>query len=265
MVTTTLQLTAGAYLLASVLAAMGFALESARWARVGVAALIVAVLLHGYSFSILHRADPTPPLTDLAMALSFTAWVSAAALLLFLRRFRLSRLVVWVGSLAFLAVFNAALRLPGLVPAPIAEPAGSLPHAHVLLASAGLALLALAGMAGGLFLIEHRRLKRKAVVASSGLRPSLEALDRVNALALAVGFPLLTLGVVTGAMWVQSRTGSPWAGSPHEIGSFIYWLLYGVLLVLRFGADQGARRCATNAIGGLAVATCAVIGLELFA
>ena len=46
--------------------------------------------------------------------------------------------------------------------APVVDPAGgSWEHAHVLLASAGLAMLGIAGLAGAFFLMEHRRLKSK--------------------------------------------------------------------------------------------------------
>ena len=50
----------------------------------------------------------------------------------------------------------------------------------VLLGSAGIALLSLSGLAGMIFLAEHRRLKAKRPVARRFPLPSLEALDRVN-------------------------------------------------------------------------------------
>lgn len=262
MVIEILQFTAGAYLVASLLSGAGLALGHASLVRAAVAVLAGAAGLHAVGFSLLHTADPIPPLTNLPMALSFTAWVGTLAFLGLLLRFRLAGLVALVAPLAFLSVFVATIQLPHVAPA-IAAPAGSLPHAHVLLASAGLALLGLAGMAGGLFLLEHRRLKRKQSVARKGVWPSLEALDRVNAFTLGVGFPLLTLGVVTGGLWVQSIHGVPWTGSAHEIGSVVYWALYGVLVALRFGFGQGARRCAANAILGSLFASVAVVGLEI--
>lgn len=262
MVDLVFQLTAAAYLLAGVLAGGSLALSNKALARASVVALGAGALLHGYGFSILHTADPTPPLTDAPTALSFMAWVGTVAFLALLARFRLRGLIVMVGPLAFLTVFYVSHREPQIAAAEIG--AGSLPHAHVLLASAGLALLGLAGMAGGLYLTEHRRLKRKRTLIDFTLWPSLEALDRVNALTLAIGFPLLTLGVVTGAMWVQSMHGRPFTGASHETWSLVAWAIYGVLVALRFGVGQGAWRCAANAMGGFAFAGVAIIGLELF-
>ena len=88
---------------------------------------------------------------------------------------------------------------------------------------AGLAALGLSGLAGVLFLAEHRRLKRKRRIDLRFALPSLEALDRVNRLSLAVGFPLLTLGVVTGMLWVDAVQGSLWSGTHHQAWSVIAW------------------------------------------
>ena len=114
-----------------------------------------------------------------------------------------------------------------------------------------------------LFLAEHRRLKSKRPLDRQMPLPSLEALDRVNAAALALGFPLLTLGVVTGAIWVQSVAGSPWRGSAHELWTLLAWLVYAVLAAVRFGAHQGSRQAAVSAVGGFAFILFAVIGVGL--
>jgi ABC-type uncharacterized transport system permease subunit len=257
-----LQITALAYLVAGVTAAAGLALARRSLLRAGVFVLIGAAGLHGLSFSLLHTADPTPPLTDPASAMSLMAWIGTVSFLLLLLRFRVVGLVALVAPIAFVSVFYAVLRLPH---ASVAETgAGSVPHAHVLLASAGLALLGLAGLAGALFLAEHRRLKRKRPLAARSAFPSLEALDRVNALALAVGFPMLTLGVVTGALWVQQLHGSPWSGTAHETWCLLAWAIYAVVVALRFGAGLPARRCALSAAVGFLFAGFAVIGVELF-
>lgn len=257
------QLTAATYLVACLLAGAGLALGSARATRGAVLTLLAGALLHGGALSLLHRADPPPPLTDPASAASFMAWIGTLAYLLLLRRARVSGLAVLVAPMAFLGVFFAALRLPAAGPATTVG-SGSVPHAHVLLASAGFALLGLAGLAGALFLAEHRRLKRHRAFPGSSL-PSLESLDRVGALALAIGFPLLSLGVVTGAMWVYSAHGEATTGSAHEIGALLAWCVYAALALQRFAARQGARRCAVSSLAGFALLSAVVLGVELLA
>jgi ABC-type uncharacterized transport system permease subunit len=133
----------------------------------------------------------------------------------------------------------------------------------VLLASTGLALLGVACVAGLLFLLIDRSLKRHKRMRRHW--PSLEALDRVNRVALAVGFLLLTLGVATGMLWVESESGRPWTGAPHETWSVLAWAIYGALVAVRFGAHQRGRGAALSAIAAFAFLFFAVIGVSLLA
>jgi len=257
-----LQWAAAIYLIACLVAATGLVLRSRRLARAAVWLLAAGALLHGLSFPLLHAQGEAPPLTSLAAAISFMAWVGTLCFLALLLRVRVAGLVVLVAPTAFLGVFLAALRLPAVGPATFAG-TGSWPHAHVLLASAGLALLGLAGISSLVFLIEHRRLKAKASVRRPFALPSLEALDRVNATALAAGFTLLTLGVVTGMLWMQAESGGVFGGSAHETWSLIAWAVYAVLAAVRFGGRQGARQAAAGAVFAFGFLFFAVIGVEL--
>ena len=96
--------------------------------------------------------------------------------------------------------------------------------------------------------------------ATSGPMPSLEALDRVNRVTLAVGFPLITLGVLTGALWLDARLGSYFTGTLHETWMLIGWTIYLGLVVLRFGGRQGGRQAAASAVAGFAFLVVAVVG-----
>ncbi len=253
------QLAAAIYLIAGLAAGLGLALPAPRLGRAAVLLLAAGALVHGACFAALHRADLPPPLTNLPAAMSFTAWVGALFFLLLLLRAKLAGLVVLVAPLTFLAVFFAALRLPAAGPATLSG-SGSWPHAHVLLASGGLSLL---GLAGVLFLIEHRRLKAKQQITRRLPLPTLEALDRVNVAALALGFPLLTLGVLTGVMWLSTESGKLWTATPHETWSALAWAVYAVLVTARFGSHQGARQAAVSAVGGFTFLFFAVVGVEI--
>jgi ABC-type transport system involved in cytochrome c biogenesis permease subunit len=261
------QLAAAIYLLASVVAALGMAVPSPRVARTAVVLLTLGVVVHGSTFAVLHGAPSAPPLTELPGAVSFMAWAGTFFFLLLvaLRRVRVVRLIVLVAPLSFLGVFFAALRLPSSPPvAEAAEVAsGAWPHAHVLLASAGLALGGIAALAGLLFLAEHHRLKTRRPLPVRLNLPSLEALDRSGAVALAVGFPLLTLGVITGMIWVQTESGRLWTATAHETWNLVAWVVYAVLVAVRFAWHQGGRNAAAFAVGGFAFLFFAVIGVGL--
>jgi ABC-type transport system involved in cytochrome c biogenesis permease subunit len=256
-------LTAGLYLLASAAAGAGFTLARPALLRVAVGALAAGAIAHGASFSLLHTQIPTPPLTHLPSALSFMSWVGTVAFLLLAWRARLTGLVALVAPLSCLGVAAAVFSNPATVDPGAAE-AGSIPHAHVLLASAGLGLLGLAGLAGLSFLVEHRRLKRKRPFHGGTSWPSLEALDRAGAFAVAAGFPLLTLGVLAGALWQHADTGTYFSGSPHETFCLLAWAVYGALATVRL-ARQPAARCALSSLAGFALLWIAVLGVEWIA
>ena len=256
------QWTAALYLVACLVAWLGLGLR-ARWLeRAAVGVLAAGALVHLAAFSQLHNLNPPPPLTDLPAAVSFMACAGVFFFLALMLWLRLAGLAALVAPLAFLSTFFAATQLPD---APVASfgGSGSLPHLHVLLAGTGLAFLGVSGLAGSLFLLEHHRLKTKQPVRLP--LPSLEALDRVNRVSLLAGFPLLTLGVVTGMMWVENVQGSLWSGTQHQTFSAIAWAVYAVLVTLRFGSSQGARQAAASAVGGFALLFFAVIGVEMLA
>ena len=256
------QLAAALYLAAGV--AGGVALSAPRGAarRAALGLLLAGAVVHLVSFAFLHRAEPTPQLTDLPAATSLMACLAMLSYQAFTRRARWDSLVAAVAPVGFLGAFVGALRLPHAA-GQDAFGSGSWPHAHVLLASAGLGLLAVAGVAGVAFLREAWRLKHKRTGPTA--LPSLEALDRVNLMALTVGFPLLTLGVVTGMLWLESTQGRPWSGSAHEIWSTLAWAIYGVLILARFAAHQSARSAAVSAVGGFTFLLFAVIGVGIAA
>jgi ABC-type transport system involved in cytochrome c biogenesis permease subunit len=257
-----LQLAAALYLASGLAGAVSLSIAGVRTGRVALVLMGTAALTHAASFLALHAVDPVPRLTDLPQALSFVALVGAIAFGIFARRGRLAGLTVLLGPLAFLAAFFAALHAPD---PGVDVMGGAWPHAHVLLAGSGLALLAVAAVAGGFYLVENRRLKRKQIQASPRSLPSLEALDRINVVTLAVGFPLLTLGVLTGMMWVQGARGSFFTGSAHEAWNGVAWLIYAALVVARFGAHQGARDAAASALAGFAFLLFAVLGVGILA
>ncbi len=257
------QAAAAIYLAAGLLALLGLVLPAPRLTRAGVWGVGLGALIQGVAFATLHRLDPVPQLSDLPYAISFMAWIAVISLLVLMWRLRLAGLTAAVGPIAFLSVFLPSLgvspsQADGLLPF-----SGTVPHAHVLLSSAGLGLLGISGLAGVFYLIEHRRLKKKRLVARRMSLPSLEALDRVNVASLAVGFPLLTLGLITGSAWVYAVHGQLWLGSPHATWTLVGWAIYAGMALTRFMGGQGARHAAASAVGGFAFLLFAVVGVGI--
>ena len=257
------QAAAAIYLAAGIAALLGLVLPSPRLTRGAVWVLGLGAVVQGAAFATLHELQPVPQLTDLPYAISFMAWIAVISLLILMWRLRLAELTAAVGPLAFLAAFMPSL---GILAGPEGSGlpvSGTVPHAHVLLSSAGLGLLGISGLAGIFYLLEHRRLKRKRLGGGGVRLPSLEALDRVNVSALVVGFPLLSLGLITGSVWLYGASGQLWVWSPHAIWTLVGWGIYAGMSLARFAGHQGARQAAAAAVGGFAFLLFAVIGVEV--
>jgi ABC-type uncharacterized transport system permease subunit len=142
--------------------------------------------------------------------------------------------------------------------------AGRLPPSfialHVFAILCGAALFLLACAAAVLYLVQERRLKRKTAVLTSGL-PALDTLDRTAHRALLGGFPLLTLGVVTGTIHaLQLHEGSAVAWVRTLFG-YAAWLVLGGVLLLRLVAGWRGRRSAYGTLVGFA---CALVVLLVY-
>lgn len=255
------QAAAAFYLLATLGTTLGLALPNARLARFAVWTLAAAALLHAAAFAGLHTLDPPPSLTTRPAAVSLMAWLAVAFALVLLRRGRLEGLAGLVAPFAFIGTLYASSAIGGI--GPLADGAsGSLPHLHVILASAALAMLGVAGVAGVLFLAEARQLKAKRPVAGRRPLPSLEALDRVNLMALALGFPLMTFGMLAGMLWSQGLSGRVWDSSLHATWTGLGWVIFGALVVARFVLGWRGRYIAACTTAGFVFLFFAVVGVE---
>jgi ABC-type uncharacterized transport system permease subunit len=253
------QLAAAIYLAAGIGALVGVVLPSPKMSRGSAWGLGIGALVQTVAFATLHRVE-SPPITSLPIVLASSAWMTVLFAMLLTWKVRLPGLAAVVGPLAFLSVFVASLGWQhGGDPTPVE--AGTWPHVHVLLASGGLALLGIAGLAGLVYLLEHRRLKAKPPVALRIPLPSLEALDRVNVVTTAVGFALLTLGIMTGMAWLKETLGAAWTGTTHEAWMMISWIIYAGLVGVRFAGRQGGRQAAASALAGFAFLLFGVIGV----
>ncbi|MDK2970493.1 MAG: hypothetical protein PWP23_248 [Candidatus Sumerlaeota bacterium] len=84
--------------------------------------------------------------------------------------------------------------------------------------------------------------------------PSLRSMDTFNFRIVGVGFPLLTLGIIFGAVWAATAWGRPWGFDPKETWSAITWLIYAIYLHVRYLAGWSGRRAAiVSFIGFLGV------------
>jgi cytochrome c-type biogenesis protein CcsB len=84
--------------------------------------------------------------------------------------------------------------------------------------------------------------------------PNQDVLDDVTYRMIAIGWPLLTGGIITGAVWANSAWGTYWGWDPKETWSLITWFIYAIYLHSRYVRGwKGTQMAVISAVGFLAV------------
>ena len=89
-----------------------------------------------------------------------------------------------------------------------------------------------------------------------------EELDTLSYRAILVGFVLLTLGLITGAIWANEAWGTWWSWDPKETWAFISWLFYAAYLHMRISKGWQGRKPAFLATAGLFVVLICYVGVN---
>jgi len=124
---------------------------------------------------------------------------------------------------------------------------------HVLVNLIGIGLFILAGASATLYLVQERRLKKKRL-AKIGALPPLDTLDRAVHRFLVLGFPLLTVGVVSGTFWAYQLESGSFDEVMRIVLGYTTWLLIGAVLLLRTAAGWRGKRSAYGTLLGLGFA-----------
>lgn len=96
--------------------------------------------------------------------------------------------------------------------------------------------------------------------SKDGANPRL--FDRMAYRAAFIAFCLLTLGIISGALWGDRVAGQLWFWDPKETWSFITWLVFMAYLHARYTLDWRGRRAAVMAILGFAAVIFTYVGVD---
>jgi len=224
--------------------------EALRGAR-GV--LACGWLLHTGALLAGLKVLKAPPVANFYGAASFLAWtVVGAYFFLSYRGPKVYTLGSFLSPLILLLMIVAWRAPTALWPLPPSLKSFWFPI-HALISLTSYAFFLIAAVAAVMYLLQERQVKRKRLGGLFRRLPPLESLDRVNEKCLKYGFPLLTAGIVTGALWAEEAWGSFWSWDPKETWSLILWLIYAALLHERFIVGWRGRRAAYMALLGFAV------------
>jgi len=88
-------------------------------------------------------------------------------------------------------------------------------------------------------------------------------LDNISYRIIGLGFPLLTIGIIAGAVWANEAWGSYWSWDPKETWAFITWLVFAAYLHARITKGWQGRKPAILAATGFVVVWVCYLGVNL--
>jgi ABC-type transport system involved in cytochrome c biogenesis permease subunit len=75
----------------------------------------------------------------------------------------------------------------------------------------------------------------------------LKTLDACNLVMLQLAFWILGIGIITGALWADVSWGRPWGWDPKETFALVTWIVYLIIIHVRF-VTAGQNRALTTGI-----------------
>jgi len=221
---------------------IGFLANTAGWAIRWVESYQMG---HGYI-----------PLSNMYEALVSLSWCTVLMLLVIERKYKTDTLGVFVFPIVSIAMAYASLspnvqqEIQPLIPA---LQSNWLTY-HVLTCFLGYAAFAVSCGSSIAFLIKNRK-GSDSSAKEPGLLPTIDLLDEIIYKSNAVGFMLLGVGIITGAVWANYAWGSYWSWDPKETWSLITWFIYAIFLHARITRGWRGNKTAILSIIGF----CAVI------
>jgi len=220
----------------------------ATWTTtVTVAIATIGVVLRVYELSRASEMFMPLPVSNTYETFAFFSWVIPLAYLFFEWRYKFKALGVFVTGLAFILIaFASSPIIPKEVRPLVPALQSYWLTFHVLLTLVGEGFFAVAVAASLLFLWQRRR-------GSPSF--NLKKLDDISYKAIAIGFPLFTIGaLIFGAIWAQRAWGRFWGWDPKETWSLITWLFYALYLHVRINWGWKDAKAAWLAVIGFAAA-----------
>lgn len=245
---------------------------------ISLISLTVALICRGIALQFF-------PLTNLYESLVMLAWAIIASYLFLEWKFKIHSLG-WIVSGFLLAVFLYATWLPEsqkqiapLIPA--LQSYWRVIHIPPLLMS--YALFLIAAFSSAAYLLEvnlfsktrknitseqitTKEIKEGITISSYVNEPSERALffHDVAYRCVTFGFPLLTIGIINGALWANHAWGALWQWDPKETMALVTWFIYAAYLHFKLHTNASGKILASIALVGIVMVYLTYLGVNQF-
>jgi len=233
----------------------------AQQAKVGTWLLWAAAAAHLAFFVADYATAGRIPVGTIHQLLSLASLLIIVAYLLALRRYRLAVVGGFITPVTLLFFMGAALgQSVAHVPPDVRS---ALLPLHIGVNVLGIVAFALAFAVALAYVIQERLLRSKRIGGLFQRLPSLDVLDSLSFRLVTIGFPLLTVGIVTGTIWaVRLEPDAPGITTGQGF-AVVAWLVFAAVLLLRVAAGWRGRRAAIGTMLGFVCAMAVLVGYML--
>lgn len=261
MTATLFLITSALYLLASTAFALLLFAGREKSGSIAIALLAGAGIAH-IGFLVADIGTHTSGFSlSIQETLALASLLFVVGYLLSLIRYRVLVLGAFITPLTLLFFWGASLvKSVGEVPSSVRS---VILPIHIGVNVLGLVAFALAFVTSVAYMIQERQLRQRKLGGVTQRLPSLDVLDSFSLRLVTIGFPLLTVGIITGALWSSRLANGTIAISPAQTFGVLAWVFFGGVLLLRLAAGWRGRRAAIGTMLGFACALFVVLGYAL--
>jgi len=236
------------YFLGAVTHLLGVVAGKAGLCRAGWLLTVAGFVCHTVDLAALLAIEGGMAFLSGEFYFSLLAWSLLLICLFLWWRLRLGLLGLIASPLALFLFLSSQAVTAARMPLPKAL-GGLFFGLHIGALFLAISLLAMACGAGVAYLYLERKIKTKEKLGGfAKALPALSTCDTVNRWAVAAGFPLYTLGLLSGFVWAKLTWNRIFSYDPKEITAICIWMLFAFLFHQRLMLGWQGRKPARMAI-----------------
>jgi len=248
------------YAVAMVVYGWHFARRNPRVGRAATTVLIFGALAHTFVIGMQTMEFGHMPVAGATSAISTFVWLLVLSYLHL--ELTTDERAMGVFILPLVVALQTIPAMKSSVEASSEVLKGPLFGVHVSSLLFAYASFALACMIGITYVLQFKEIKAKHLGFFYTRLPSLQALDRMNHVAIVIGWIFLTVGLIVGFVWAQQArgyaAGSPQVqamslGDPKILVAVVCWVVYSFELFAARLIGWGGRKTAYLSLIGFSI------------
>jgi cytochrome c-type biogenesis protein CcsB len=250
------------YFAATIVCVMELFKGTKTTSRIMLSLVVIGFAFHSANIVARYVLSGHIPIANLHEASSFFSWCIVLLFFYLEYRYKLGLLGAFIMPVVFILMLSSSMLPRKIGPlSPVLQSYWL--GIHTVLAFIGDAAFAMAFGMGLMYLVQEHYVKSKHLGGLFKRLPSLQTLDEINYRLITIGFPFLSLAIITGALWAESAWGSYWRWDPKEVWSLITWFIYALVLHVRLTVGWRGKRAAILSIIGFCAVLFTFFGVNL--